>query len=226
MDAYNLADGLEANYDRYYRLLNCGLRIPASSGTDWWIYDHNRVFVQVEGSFTYDSWIAGLRAGRTFVSNGPLLELKVNDQGPGGTVNTSGLLRVSATAISRLPFERVQILYNGEIVAEQGSLKEHEATLEREIRVDRGGWIAARVSGGSKTHAGFTVFAHTSPIYVHVGGTPHRRAEAAGAFVDEIEDSIQSIRKHYAFAKDADRALAIGRFEAGRLVFAKIASTG
>ncbi len=89
--------------------------------------------------------------------------------------------------------------------------------------MDRGGWIAARVSGGSKTHAGFTVFAHTSPIYVRVDGTPHRRAEAAGAFVDEIEDSIQSIRKHYAFAKDADRALAIGRFEAGRLVFAKIA---
>ena len=225
MDAYNLADGLEANYDRYYRLLNCGLRIPASSGTDWWIYDHNRVFVQVEGSFTYESWIAGLRAGRTFVSNGPLLELKVNDQRPGGIANTSGLLRVSATAISRLPFERVQILYNGEIVAEQASLKDHEATLEREIRVDRGGWIAARVSGGSKTHAGFTVFAHTSPIYVRVEGTPHRRAEAAGAFVDEIEDSIQSIRKHYAFAKDADRALAIGRFEAGRSVFAKIASS-
>jgi hypothetical protein len=128
--------------------------------------------------------------------------------------------------VSRLPFERVQILYNGEIVAEQASWKEYEATLEREIQVNRGGWIAARVSGGSKTHAGFTVFAHTSPIYVRVEGTPHRQAEAAGAFVDEIEDSMQAIRKHYAFAKDADRALAVGRFEAGRLVFAKIASAG
>src|SRR5262249_28747211 len=41
MDAYNLGDGLAADYDRYYRLLNCGLKISASSGTDWWIYDHN-----------------------------------------------------------------------------------------------------------------------------------------------------------------------------------------
>jgi hypothetical protein len=128
--------------------------------------------------------------------------------------------------ISRLPFERVQLLYNGEIVAEQAAWNDHEAKLEREIQVNRGGWIAARVSGGIKTHAGFTVFAHTSPVYVRVNGAPHRRAEAAGAFVDEIEDSIRSIRKHYAFAKDADRALAIGRFEAGRSAFAKIASAG
>jgi hypothetical protein len=56
--------------------------------------------------------------------------------------------------------------------------------------------------------------------------TPPRRGEAAGAFVDESEDSVQSILKHYAFAKDADWALTIGRFEASRLVFAKFASAG
>jgi hypothetical protein len=224
MDAYNLADGLEAVYDRYYRLLNCGLRLPASSGTDWWIYDHNRVFVQVEGGFTYESWIAGLRAGRTFVSNGPLLELSVNGSGPGSSISTKGPLRISANVISRLPFERVEILYNGEIISEQAAWNQREAKLEREVQVDRGGWIAARVSGGAKTHAGFPVFAHTSPVYIQVEGTPSRRAEAAGAFVDEIEDSMQFIRKNYAFSKDADRALAIGRFEAARSAFAKIAT--
>ena len=69
-----------------------------------------------------------------------------------------------------------------------------------------------------------TEYWRSTPVYVEVDGTPHRRAEAAGAFVDEIEESVQSIRIHYAFAKDADRALAIGRFEEGRAVFAKIAS--
>jgi hypothetical protein len=28
-----------------------GLRLPASTGTDWWIYGQNRVFVQVDGAF-------------------------------------------------------------------------------------------------------------------------------------------------------------------------------
>jgi hypothetical protein len=224
MDAYNVGDGLNAEYDRYYGLLNCGLHIPVSSGTDWWIYDHNRVFVQVEGTFNYDTWIAGLRAGRTFVSNGPLLELRVNDKGPGSSVATGGVLQVSTSVVSRLPFERVEILYNGEIVAEQAAWKQGETKLERELHVSRGGWIAARVAGGGKTHAGTKVFAHTSPIYVRVEGTPNRRAESAGAFVDEIEESIRLIRKTFAFAKDADRALAIGRFEAARAAFAKIAA--
>ncbi|MEO7652793.1 MAG: CehA/McbA family metallohydrolase, partial [Bryobacteraceae bacterium] len=224
MDAYNLGDGLDADYARYYQLLNCGLRIPASSGTDWWIYDHNRVFVQVEGGFTYDTWIAGLRAGRTFISNGPLLELRVNGRTPGGSVKTSGgPLKVSAQVISRLPFERVEIVYNGEVVAEQASWKGREAKLEREIAVDRGGWVAARVAGVSKTHAAFTVFAHTSPVYVEVEGTPRVRSEAAGAFVDEIGDSIRFIRKSYRFAKDADRALALGRFEEALRVYGKLA---
>src|SRR5579872_88783 len=226
MDAYNLADGLEADYRRYYGLLNCGFRLPASTGTDWWIYDHNRVFVQVEGKFTYDNWIAGLRAGRTFVSNGPLIELRVDGKGPGSSIESSGQLEVSANAVSRLPFERLEIVYNGEIIAEESSLKQREAVLHRQISVNRGGWIAARVSGGGKTYAGYTVFAHTSPIYVRVQDTPHRQAEAAGAFVDEIEESMQLIRKSFRFAKDADRALALGRFEAGRRVFGKLAAEG
>ena len=83
LDAFNLADGLDADYERYYSLLNAGFQMPVSSGTDWWVYDHNRVFVKVNGPLDYDKWIAGLRAGRTFVSNGPLLELTVDGQGPG-----------------------------------------------------------------------------------------------------------------------------------------------
>ena len=39
--------------------------------------------MQVRGGFTYENWIAGIRAGRTFASNGPLLQFTVDDQGPG-----------------------------------------------------------------------------------------------------------------------------------------------
>jgi hypothetical protein len=215
---------LDADYTRYYQLLNCGFRLPASSGTDWWIYDHNRVFVQVEGAFTYRSWIAGLRAGRTFVSNGPLLELTVNGRGPGATLDAAEPLKVIATAVSRLPFERLEIVQDGEIVAEQAAVGQREARLEREIPVERGGWIAARVFSRSKTHAATQVFAHTSPVYYRVSGTASRRAEAAGAFVDEVERSVRFVRKSYRFARQADLAVAAGRFEQARQVFAKIVS--
>jgi hypothetical protein len=226
VNAYNLADGLEADYERYYRLLNCGFRLPASSGTDWWIYDHNRVFVQVQGGFSYDSWIAGLRAGRTFVSNGPLLELSVNGKSPGETSQTSGVLRIVARAISRLPFERLEIIRDGLIAAEQSAADQREAKLECEIIAECSGWVAARVASRSKTHAGYSVFAHTSPVYYKVEGTPSRQAAAAGTFVDEIEEAVRFVRKNYRFASDADRALAVGRFEQGRDFYAKLIAQG
>jgi hypothetical protein len=226
VNAYNLADGLEADYERYYRLLNCGFRLPASSGTDWWIYDHNRVFVQVQGGFGYDSWIAGLRAGRTFVSNGPLLELSVNGKPPGETSQTSGPLRIAARAISRLPFERLEIIRNGLIAAEQSAVNQREAKLECEIFAESSGWVAARVASRSKTHAGYSVFAHTSPVYYKVEGTSSRQAAAAGTFVDEIEESIRFVRKNYRFSNEADKALALGRFEQGRNIYAKLIAQG
>jgi hypothetical protein len=55
-----------------------------------------------------------------------------------------------------------------------------------------------------------------------VEGTPSRRAEAAGAFVDEIEQSVRFIRKSYKFASEADKAVALGRFEAARRIYGKL----
>jgi hypothetical protein len=224
VNAYNLGDGKDADYERYYRFLNCGFRLPASTGTDWWIYDHNRVFVQVEGEFTYDSWIAGIRAGRTFISNGPLIEFTVNGKPPGSTLPASERLQVKARAISRLPFDRLQIVRDGVVVAEQAAVNRREAMLEREIPVEQGGWIAARVESSAKTHALFGVFAHTSPVYYRLEGTSSRRAEAAGAFVDEIEQSVRFIRKSYKFASEADKAVALGKFEAARRIYGKLTS--
>jgi hypothetical protein len=223
IDAYNIGDGLDADYTRYYRLLNCGFRLPVSSGTDWWIYDHNRVFVQVEGGFTYDSWLAGLRGGRTFVSNGPLVEFTVNGKPPGSVLETSEPLRVHARALSRLPFDAIEIVQDGVVVAEQSALKRREAVLERELPADHGGWLAARVRSSARTHALVGVYAHTSPVYYRVPGTPFTQAEAAGAFIDEIEQSMRYIRKAYKFTSDADRAVAMGRFETGRRVYGKLA---
>lgn len=219
VNAYNVGDGRDADYQRYYRFLNFGFKIPASTGTDWWVYDHNGVFVHVDGAFTYDSWLAGLRAGRTYVSNGPLLDLHVNNAGPGGTAHAAETVQVSARAISRLPFDRLQIVQDGEVVAEQTAHQNRTARLETELPVTRSGWIAAGVESSAKTHALFTVFAHSSGVYVEVANTPARRAEAAGTIIDEFEASTRFIRKVYRFSSDADLAIALGRFEQARQVY-------
>jgi hypothetical protein len=52
-----------------------------------------------------------------------------------------------------------------------------------------------------------------------VADKPHRKAGVAGSFVNEIEESMQVMGENYRFAKDADRASALGRFDEGRRVF-------
>jgi len=220
VDAFNIADGFPVEYEGYYRLLNCGFRLPISSGTDWWEYDHNRVFVQVDGAFSYGAWLAGLRAGRTFVSNGPLLRFEVNGRGPGSVLESAGPVKVAAWALSRVPFERLEIVRDGEVVASQTAKDGRESRLEREIEIEGSGWIAARAAGATRTRLGYPVFAHTAPVYIKTARIPRRRAEAARAAVAQIEDAIGFIRKNYRFASDADQAIALGRFEQGKQFYA------
>ena len=47
LHAFNLFDPAwkELEYDIWYRLLNCGIRLPASTGSDWYVCSNNRVYV-------------------------------------------------------------------------------------------------------------------------------------------------------------------------------------
>jgi len=223
VDALNIADGFPVEYEWYYRFLNCGLRLPISTGTDWWEYDHNRVFVKVQGAFAYESWLEGLRAGRTFVTNGPLLELTVNGLGPGTVLKGPRRLLVVAKAISRVPFEQLEIVHNGRVAAQKTATNQREATLEYDLAAGPSCWVAARVGGETKTRTGYKVYAHTNPVYVEAARPLPWRQESCRALVKEIEDSMQFIRKNYRFASEGDQALALGRFEEGRRFYGKLA---
>jgi hypothetical protein len=62
-----------------YRLLICGFRLAISAGTDSFtnVADHytmggGRVYAYVGDSLRYDEWVRNYKAGRSFVSNGPM----------------------------------------------------------------------------------------------------------------------------------------------------------
>src|SRR5262249_39958613 len=141
---------------------------------------------------------------------------------PGSLIQASERLRVKARAISRLPFDRLQIVRDGVVVAEQSAVNRQGGDLERELPVEEGGWIAARTRSSGTTQGGKGVFEPSSPVYYRREGTPCRRAEAAGGFIDEIEESVRYVRKSYKFASQADKAIALGRFEAARKIYGKL----
>ena len=83
-------------------VLNAGIRVPLAGGS---AKRANRIFsaaraptrtFQAGQEFTYKAWIEAVRAGRTFVTNGPLLAFTVNGQAPGA------VLDLSASAMSFL----------------------------------------------------------------------------------------------------------------------------
>ena len=71
----------------YYHALNCGLRVPPSAGSASGVLPnpvgYNRVYVHAAPGLTYEKWFEGLRAGRSFVTNGPLLRCRANERLPG-----------------------------------------------------------------------------------------------------------------------------------------------
>ena len=184
MVATGRADGVEIlNHtdDRlleYYRYLNSGYRLPLVGGTDKMtsgvpvgLY---RTYARLDEEFSYEAWCRAVRAGRTFLSGGPLLTLSVDGREPGDTVRLSGpgTVSVRATVRSVFPLSSLEIVRNGEVVARAEAGGGRQAELSEELRIDGHSWVACRAFGAGYhlDDWGRRVFAHTSPVYVACGG--------------------------------------------------------
>ena len=212
IQANNIFDGgSHGSYeDSFYRFLNIGLRVPFSTGTDWFIYDYSRAYVQMDGPVTVRDWLDGLRAGRSFISNGPLLEFKVGEHAIGDTIRSerASNVSVSGSAVGRSDFERVELLFNGRVIHSVRSRPVHghfEADLQFSFIPNEPGWIALRTTGAGTNEMGETLFAHTSPIYIQIGGRSIFKRELATELINEMEESITTIRTTGKFGSSQQR---------------------
>jgi hypothetical protein len=170
----------------YYRYLNGGYRLPLVGGTDK-MYSSVPIGIcrtyahLVEGeAFTYESWARAVRAGRTVLSCGPILSFTAGGAHIGDTLNlpgNGGTVEVEAAAESIFPIHTLQIVREGRVVASTDDPKgARRLQLKASLKVDRHTWLAARCAGPGYTalqhHDAWRrgIFAHTSPIYVSVGG--------------------------------------------------------
>ncbi|HEX6058747.1 MAG TPA: CehA/McbA family metallohydrolase [Gemmatimonadaceae bacterium] len=217
----------------WYRLLNCGFRIPAGAGTDAMTnfaslrgpVGMNRVFVQVDGPLDHERFLAGLKAGRTVATNGPLLDFALDGRGIGGELRLpagGGTVRARVTLRSIVPVEHLEIVGNGEVVAEIPLAKDRtSATATVTIPVTRSGWYTLRARGTRATHPVLDLypFATTSPIYVVVGDAPVRSRADAEYFLAWIGRLEGAVREHRDWNGDAERAEVVRQLAAARAEF-------
>ena len=233
---YNSDEDLST--ELWYKLLNCGLRLSACVGTDALLDQStdpmggSRVYVQVNGKLTQKKWLTGLKQGRTFVTNGPTLSLKVEGQGPGSTVKIgqAGQVRIHGSTTSYAPIDRVEIIVNGKVTrrlpvskpTKKGSL--HQLKFDGKVRLDKSSWLALRVRGGEHAHLfDGPAFAHTSPVFVRVGNLPIRSRKDATYFVEWINQLIRVVTLRNGYKSEADRKKVVALFRRAQAKFQKMA---
>ena len=190
IDPYSLSD--------WYRYLNCGYFYPAVGGTDKMsagtAVGTIRTYAQLpEGAaFTHDAWMDAVRSGRTFVSYGPLLELRVDGKAPGERISmrrSGGTVNVEYELGSvTIPMSQVDLVVNGEI-RESARVGSRQAKGSWSVKLERSSWLALLVRGHYRDKPQM-IAAHSSPVMVDVEGSRFFAAADALTILEQIEGAI------------------------------------
>jgi len=208
--------------DIWYRLLNLGFHLPAGAGTDAMAnyaslhgpVGMDRVFISMSGETSPEKLHSGLKQGRTFVSNGPLLGLDVDGKHPGDEIMIAKTttLPYHASLRSIVPVDHFELIFNGHVIASHSLEGQRtQADVSGKVEIPGSGWLVLRAWND---HADPKVqdvypYASTSPIYVTVNHEPPRSQEDANYFVSWLDRIIANAtaRTDYNSAKEKQDTL-------------------
>ncbi len=190
---------IDFTFKNYYALLNCGFRLRPTGGTASGVHPvplgFGRVYVHVPGRFSYDDWIKGLDAGRSFVTTGPMMDVRVNDELPGGKFAKPGKYRVTGWVHSDNRQTSIELIANGRAISiepENTASKTggYRSRIDTEVEIDSSTWICVRCF--EETPEKRPRFAHTAPWHIDVAGRPVRpRRDEVRYFIERMEEEIQ-----------------------------------
>lgn len=229
LDGLNLFDPywMDPEYELWYGLLNCGIQLPASTGSDWFVCSSNRVYVDVDANFSYEAWLEGLRQGRTFITDGPVLRLTVAGHEPSNGVLDLRGARSSVPVIvqwdSAQPIDRIEIVRDGDVVGVAENT-ERAVTGRVAVTVDAtgAGWIAARCWGRRRTSYGHALWAHTSPVYLRRTSDQARVRASSAFFLEQIDGATTWLATRARFDNTSQRERMLQLFADGRAVFERL----
>jgi hypothetical protein len=197
----------------WYHTLNVGFRTRISGETDFpCIYDGKvglgRTYAKLDNALTYEGWLRGLQAGRSYVSDGKthLMDFKVNGTAAGASANAgelrltaAGTVAVTLTAAAYLPVKPNEAIRG--LPYDQKPYWDVERarigdTRDVPVEIVVNGKVAGRqtIAADGKLHelkfdvplkesswvaARVLPSAHTNPVFAIVGGKPIRASRAS-----------------------------------------------
>ena len=222
----------------WYKLLNLGFRLPAGAGTDAMMnyaslrgpVGMNRVYVRVPvGPIHMDAFFSAIRNGRTFATNGPLLDFSVGGQPIGAELKIDAPKSVPFTAKMRslVPLDHLEVLCNGKVrqTISMNNTRD-EADVTGTLPLAESGWCVLRASSDAAEYPVLDnyVYATTSPIYVTVGGKTAHSSEDARYFAAWIGRMIEVTSQYPDWNSAAQKEDVLKRLAEGKAVFEKLES--
>jgi hypothetical protein len=195
---------IDYTFQNYYALLNCGLRMKPTAGCASGVHPvplgFGRVYARIDGPFSYDKWIGALRAGRTFVTTGPML-----------MVSQMKHSQLSITAESAVPISRMELVINGDVIALPRPENKPTPTggfvssSIFQLATGESQWVAARCTEDRPD--GRPRWAHSAPIFSDVENRPLRPRRT------EVEFLIRRVEEEIARNKDLLPAAAMAEYQ-------------
>lgn len=202
VDFVEILQAGSANLETWFDFLNLGYKLVPTAGTDFPYLDLRigavRNYVKVDPPFTPERWFAELKAGKTFVSCGPVIEFAINGATVGSELSPApgAELKIEARArinpdIDRL--DRLELIEQGEVIrtvtAEAGAT---ELRLNCTLSAKHGTWFLIRARG-KRQFIDAQTLAISAPIYVRVGGQETWKPSAVPAIVQRLKDELAQL---------------------------------
>jgi TolB protein len=230
----------------WYRLLNCGFRPAAASGTDAMAnfaslrgpVGMNRVYaltVPTSNATTERDnlsarrarWLDALRAGRTLVSNGPLIGLTIEGQPPGSAIAVpAGKSGVEYKGFLRsiVPVDHLELVLNGQVVRTIALRGTHmTADFAGKLAVTGNGWLLLRAWNDTAHPEIFDLYpyATTNAFYLHANDHAVHCGDDAQYFVKWIDRLEQMAATHKDYNTAGEREATLGQIRAARAIMAE-----
>jgi len=219
----------------WYRLLNLGFKLPAGAGTDATTnyaapirgqVGFDRVYVWTPGwPASIDTWLDGLKQGRTFATNGPLIEFKLGGEMVGSELkfdSSQKAVPFTAKLRSIVPVDHLEIVCNGKVVQTLATdAAKESADISGSLPLQESGWCVLRAWSEK---AEFPVmdnytYATTSPVYVTIAGKRAYSRKDVEYFAAWIDRTIEVTSQYPDWNSPEEKELVVKRLHEARSVY-------
>lgn len=225
----------------WYRLLNCGFHLPTAAGTDAMAnfaslrgpVGLNRVYARVPvGPLKIEPWLAALKTGKTFATNGPLLGFSLAGREVGSELNLpagENAVPFKAWLRSFVPVDHFEVICNGKVVRELKLSPDHQSSdAEGKLSLAQSGWCLLRAGSDHAEHPVLDLYpyATTSPVYISVAGSSSKSSEDAAYFVAWIDRLIEAAKAHPDWNTEAEMGTVLTQLQRAREIYSSQSGEG